>query len=119
MSVESSLKLVYSTMYGKNYRIVVHTLREKCPNMEFFLFRIQSECEKINFVSGHFSRSHIPKNCIGSRHFYSFSFPTQNSPASYHHILRRGTLIIPAGSIFFKNLFPSTAVSSGENYDLL
>ena len=26
---------------------IAHTLREKCPNTEFFLVRIQSECEKI------------------------------------------------------------------------
>ena len=37
------------------------SLREKCPNTEFFLVRIQSECEKIrtwkNSVFGHFLRS--------------------------------------------------------------
>ena len=37
------------------------TLREKRPNMGFFLVRIQSECGKIrtrkNSVFGHFSRS--------------------------------------------------------------
>ena len=37
------------------------TLREKFPNMELFLVRIQSECGKIptrkNYGFGHFSRS--------------------------------------------------------------
>ena len=37
------------------------TLREICPNTEFFLVRIQSKCGKIrskkSFVFGHFSRS--------------------------------------------------------------
>ena len=37
------------------------TLRENCPNTEFFLVRIQSKCGKIrskkSFVFGHFSRS--------------------------------------------------------------
>ena len=37
------------------------TLREKCPNTELFLVRIQSECEKTrtrnNSIFGHFSRS--------------------------------------------------------------
>ena len=36
------------------------TLRENCPNTEFFLVRIQSKCGKIrskkSFVFGHFSR---------------------------------------------------------------
>ena len=40
---------------------VTHSLREKCPNTELFLVRIQSEYRKIrtinNSVFGHFSRS--------------------------------------------------------------
>ena len=39
---------------------------EKCPNMEFFLVRIQSEYRKIwtkkNSVFGHFSRSVLLEN---------------------------------------------------------
>ena len=38
-----------------------HLLREKCPNAELFLVRIQAECGKIrtrnNSVFRHFSRS--------------------------------------------------------------
>ena len=49
----------------KGAQIISHsncrTLCEKCPNKEFFLVRIQSECGKIrirkNSVFGHFSRS--------------------------------------------------------------
>ena len=42
------------------------SLDEKCPNMEFFLLRIQSECKKTgtrkNFVFGHFSCSELDKH---------------------------------------------------------
>ena len=45
-----------------DYKFTI-TLREKCPNTELFLVRIQSEYRKIrtrnNPVFGHFSRSVI------------------------------------------------------------
>ena len=68
-----------------------YTLREKCPNTEFFLVRIQSECGKIrtrkNSVFGHISRIDIvailvgfPKTHLGRNHFlFSFSFAAVNS----------------------------------------
>ena len=44
-----------------NIQFDKHALREKCPNTEFFLVRIQSECGKIrtrkNFVFGYISHS--------------------------------------------------------------
>ena len=53
------------------------SLREKCPNTEFFLvriFRIQSKCGKIriskNSLSGHFSRSVWASN--GQTEDYSY-----------------------------------------------
>ena len=47
------------------------SLREKCPNTELFLVRIQSECRNIrtrnNSVFGHFSRSVLLQKCIGNK----------------------------------------------------
>ena len=88
MLVEFSLKLVYSTMCGKKFQS--HGV-------------------------------HIPRNCIESTYFYSclFPLPTQNLPqSSYHHTLRGEKLLIPPGSILFKNLFLPTKERGGGNYDL-
>ena len=60
--------LYYIMLYYITYYIILYSLREKCPNTEYFLVRIfpysdwiQSECRKIrtrkNSVFGHFSRS--------------------------------------------------------------
>ena len=40
---------------------VTITLREKCPNTEFFLVRIQENTDQKNSVFGHISRS--ARNC--------------------------------------------------------
>ena len=64
------------TCFKRNYQHIEinmcrNSLREKCPNTEFFLVRIQSKCGKIrtrkNPVFGHFSRSDL---------FCHFLFPT-------------------------------------------
>ena len=56
----------------------VHAQREKCPNTEFFLVRIQSECGKIwtrkNSIFGHFSRCVLADSV---EDFPSFSFLTE------------------------------------------
>ena len=50
--------------------LLYYTLREKCPNLELFLVRIQPEYRKIrtrnNSVFGHFSRSDNFLNSLGS-----------------------------------------------------
>ena len=58
------------------YKLGKFSLREKCPNTEFFLVRIQSECSKIrtrkNSVSGHFSRSVFLERCLSMKAEYYF-----------------------------------------------
>ena len=63
----------------------------------------------------------IPKKCIESIHFYSCDLPPHLKlvPSSYHHTLGRRKSLIPAGSVFFKNLFPPTAERAAENCYLL
>ena len=55
------------------------TLREKCPNTELFLVRIQSEYRKIrtrnNSVFGHFSRSVMFVKCLQPYLFSQISAP--------------------------------------------
>ena len=136
MSVESSLKLVYSTMYEKNYQIVVHTLREKCPKIwSFFYFvfsRIRTEYGETRSISPYsvrmrenklriwtlFTQSHSSKlHWIKAFLLISLSHSKLSRKLSSH--LKKRDINHSRRQHFFKNLFPSTAVSSGGNYDLL
>ena len=48
---------------------VCFALREKCPNTEFFLVRIQENTDQTNSVFGHFSRSvGAPKSTVDTCH---------------------------------------------------
>ena len=59
----SSIKIKIMSLVSKSSYFSRETLREKCPNTEFFLVRIQSECGKIRtwkqFAFEHFSRREI------------------------------------------------------------
>ena len=50
---------------------------------------------------------HIPRKCIESRHFHSCYPPPYSKlgPKFFSHILGRGELLIPPGSIFQKTCF--------------
>ena len=65
-------------------------LFEKCPNTEFFLVRILSECDKIrtrkNSVFEHFSRSEFLGYFKGKR----FSYPFLISAALFMHFRLKG-----------------------------
>ena len=43
----SSIKIKIMSLVSKSFYFSRETLREKCPNTEFFLVRVQSECGKI------------------------------------------------------------------------
>ena len=43
----SSIKIKIMSLVSKSFYFSRETLREKCPNTEFFLVRVQSECGKL------------------------------------------------------------------------
>ena len=59
--IQSDFRYYFMLAIQKSNDATILTLREKCPNMELFLVRIQAEYRKIrtrnNSVFGHFSRS--------------------------------------------------------------
>ena len=59
--IQSDFRYYFMLAIQKSNDATILTLREKCPNMELFLVRIQSEYRKIrtrnNSVFGHFSCS--------------------------------------------------------------
>ena len=98
--LETSNRSSHSKLCRKvlQVNLVCNSLREKCPNIEFFLvrifqhldrvsLRIQSECEKIrtrkNSVFGHFSRSGFQtQSLIFSLKYFQFfrvDRPSNNS----------------------------------------
>ena len=81
-----SKTLFFMTNFQSSYKLLLFdTLREKCPNTELFLVRIQSKYRKIrtreNSLFGHFSRSEGPFSSCYRFHAFSrkgsFSFVFQ------------------------------------------